>query len=77
MTNAVRVLFKQEGGWSKPYTYKCGARTFKKDDVILVPNMGFVKAVRVSEFLPNYDFNENVEYKSVVGCCEVYPKETT
>ena len=63
----VRVAFKQPGSesWSKPYTYK-SILSYEKGDAVVVPTGSFYGVGKVTECLPNYDFNPALTYKDVL-----------
>jgi len=63
----IKVIFKSSanGVWSKPYTYS-SVIPYGKDDVVVVETGTFFSVAKVTECIPNYDFNPTKTYKNVV-----------
>lgn len=68
--HAYQVMFKQQGYWSKSYTYK-SEEIFSKGDVVVVPTGDFYSIGKIADVKLNYDFKEPHKFKSIHSKVEV------
>lgn len=68
--NAYQVVFKQQGYWSRGYTYK-SEEIFSKGDIVVVPTGNFYNVGKIMDVKLSYAFEEPHKFKSIHSKVEV------